>query len=116
MMKDRRIIQEAAELAHEAVHKVLADYRRGNIDEEDHITSNIIRAIKEAFDGAITKDISWDAMQLKGRGPRSPESRLGPDFVGVVVFDLANFKYGECRSRPSLRASGASQAARSRDP
>ena len=86
------IVEASARQIRDAAEHTLEDYRAGLITQEPHFTDRMLGGIREAMNGFEIRGVTWRATTLGDRGPGSPESRYGADFVGILEIDLPDFQ------------------------
>jgi hypothetical protein len=67
----------------------------GRLEHEPAMTDRMLGRIEQAFEfgeGIQIKNIVWKAKTLTDRGPRSQESRMGADFMGVLEVNVPGYQ------------------------
>ncbi len=84
MIRDRRIIRQAARHIAQAANQTHDDLAKGLVEQEPPFTECLLTRIQDAMNGFETKGITWRAKTLTDRGARAQEKEFGADFVGVL--------------------------------
>src|SRR2546428_6571347 len=92
MFKDRRIVQESARRVARAATRTVRDYVAHEVEEETDFTAEMLGRMKESMQGYHTRGVRWTAKILTSHRPASQETTFGADFIGVVSFDLPDYK------------------------
>src|SRR6266496_2468922 len=92
MLKHRRIIQDSARRIAAAANHTVDEYTLAHVEHEPEFTGEMLGRMKEAMHGYITKGVRWTAKVLTSQGPKAQESTFGADFMGVVEFDLPEYR------------------------
>jgi hypothetical protein len=93
MLKYRRIIQDSARRIAAAANRTADDYVPDHVENEPEFTGVMLGRIRKAMDGYKTRGVRWTAKTLTSQGPKSAqENTFGADFLGVVEFDLPEYR------------------------
>jgi hypothetical protein len=91
MIRDRRVIRQAAARIAQAANRTHDDLENDLVEQEAPFTERLLTRIQDAMDGFDTKGITWRAKTLTDRGPRAQEAEFGADFVGVLEIRIAGY-------------------------
>jgi hypothetical protein len=91
MIRDRRIIRQAAARIAQAANRTHDDLQNDLVEQEAPFTERLLTRIQDAIDGFETKGITWRAKTLTDRGPRAQEAEFGADFVGVLEIRITDY-------------------------
>lgn len=87
------IVRRFGELVKKAEELTITESGQGKIETEPDITNRYLAFLEYVVNEyGEKKGIRFDASTLKDRGPNSPESKFGADFVGVLNVKLKGFK------------------------
>jgi hypothetical protein len=92
MLKYRRIIQDSARRIAAAAKHTVDEYTVAHVEHEPEFTGVMLGGMKEAMHGYITRGVKWTAKILTSQGPNAQENTFGADFMGVVEFDLPEYR------------------------
>ena len=92
MLKYRRIVQESARRIAKAANRTVRSYAIDEVEEETDFTGEMLGRMKEAMHGFRTRGVRWTAKILTSHRSNAQESTFGADFIGVVTFDLPDYK------------------------
>jgi hypothetical protein len=92
MLKDWRIIQDSARRIADAANHTLDDYAVARVEQEPEFTGEMLGRMKEAMHGYVARGVRWTAKILTSLSPNAQESKFGADFIGVVEFDLPEYR------------------------
>lgn len=91
MLRNYRIIRDAAERVGAAAEGTLSALRDGRVEQEPAFTDRMLGRIEHAMDGYTHNGVSWRAKTLTDRGRGAQESRFGADFFGVLDINLPGY-------------------------
>lgn len=91
MLRNYRIIRDAAERISRAAEATLSVLRDGRVEQEPAFTDRMLGRIDAAMDGYSHNGVSWRSKTLTDRGNGSQESRYGADFFGVLEISLPEY-------------------------
>jgi hypothetical protein len=87
------IVRLFGELVREAEKRTIQSIIEEKAPTEPDITNRYMTNLENAINQHRTyRGIKFDGAVLKDRGPDSPESRFGADFVGVLKVNLKGYK------------------------
>ena len=92
MLKYRRIIKDSAVRIAVAANRTVDEYTVGHIEHEPEFTGEMLGRMKEAMNGFVTRGVRWTAKVLTSQGPNAQENLFGADFMGVLEFDLPEYR------------------------
>src|SRR5438552_3649244 len=92
MLQYRRIVQESARRVADAATRTVHDYVAHEVEEETDFTSEMLGRMKESMQDFQTRGVRWTAKTLTSHRPNAQETTFGADFIGVVSFDLPDYK------------------------
>ena len=92
MLKYRRIIQHSARRIADAANHTVQEFILDHVEHEPEFTGEMLGRMKEAMNDFVTRDIRWTAKVLTSQGPKAQENLFGADFMGVVEFDLPEYR------------------------
>jgi hypothetical protein len=92
MLKYRRIIQDSARRIAAAANHTVDEYVASHVEHEPEFTGEMLGGMKEAMHGYITRGVRWTAKTLTSLCRNAQENIFGADFVGVVEFDLPEYR------------------------
>ena len=92
MLKDWRIIQDSARRIADAANHTVDEYVAGHVEHEPEFTGEMLGRMKEAMNGFVTRGVRWTAKTLTSQCPKAQESVFGADFMGVLEFDLPEYR------------------------
>jgi hypothetical protein len=92
MLKDWRIIQDSARRIAVAANHTVDEYVAGHVEHEPEFTGEMLGRMKEAMNGFVTRGVRWTAKVLTSQGPKAQENVFGADFMGVLEFDLPEYR------------------------
>ena len=92
MLKYRRIIQSSARRIAAAANRTLDELSTRRIEEEPDFTGEMLGRMKESMEGHRIAGVRWTAKILTSHGPGAQEKKFGADFMGVLHFDLPEYK------------------------
>lgn len=92
MLQYHRIVRDSARRIAEAANRTVHDYVAREIEEEPDFTSEMLGRMKESMNGYRTRGVRWTAKTLTSHRPNAQETEFGADFIGVVAFDLPEYK------------------------
>jgi hypothetical protein len=91
MLKYRRIILDSARRIAAAANRTVDDYIADH-EHEPEFTGLMLGRMKQAMDGYKTRGVRWTAKTLASKAPGVQEEAFAADFVGVVEFDLPEYR------------------------
>jgi hypothetical protein len=87
------IVRRFGELVKKAEELTIDDIIQGKTQTEPDITNRYLANLQYVVNmHGVRKGIKFDGATLRDRGPESPESHFGADFVGVLNVKLKGFK------------------------
>jgi hypothetical protein len=92
MLKYRRIIQDSARRIADAANLTVDEYILDHVEHEPEFTGEMLGRMKQAMHGYISRGVRWTAKILTSQGPKAQEKTFGADFMGVVEFDLPEYR------------------------
>jgi hypothetical protein len=92
MLKYRRIIQVSAQRIAVAANRTVDEYVAGHVEHEPEFTGGMLGRMKEAMNGFVTRGVRWTAKVITSQGPNAQENLFGADFMGVLEFDLPEYR------------------------
>jgi hypothetical protein len=96
MLKHRRIIQDSARKIADAANRTVGDDILDDADRQPDITAILLGKVKRALDGYKIRNVKWTAKTLSRPAPKAEEETLGADLLGIVEFDLPEFRVKTC--------------------
>lgn len=91
MFRNRELVRKAVNRVSRAAKETLRDLEEGRVRQEPSFTDRLITNIQSELNGRTIAGVTWSAVTLGDRGPKSPESEIGADFLAVVRFNLQQF-------------------------
>ena len=91
MIWERHAVRPAAKRLHDAAGHIVHRYREEMLAQEPDFTSRMLERMESSLSDFEAEGLTWRARVIKDRGPRSQESRIGADFVGVMFAGLIFF-------------------------
>jgi len=92
MLQYRRIVQESARRVADAATRTVGDYVAHQVEEETDFTSEMLGRMKESMQDFHIRGVRWTAKTLTSHRRDAQETAFGADFIGVVSFDLPDYK------------------------
>ena len=91
MLREYRIIRDAAEVVARAAEGAVTALRDGRLEQEPAFTDRMLGRIEQAMDGYKHNGVVWSAKTLTDHGRNAQESEYGADFLGVLEVDLPEY-------------------------
>jgi len=92
MLKYRKIVKASARRIANAANATIDELVAHRVEHEPDFTGEMLGRMKQAMHDYHVGGVSWTAKILTSHGSNAQERRFGADFMGVLTFDLPEYK------------------------